>query len=379
VFYTNFTGTHALYAAAGALGLLRTDNVDALDIWPRDLSAPGGGGGGGGAKKKLSVEDEARAKHGIRVSQKRRCNMTSTTAIFNVTITNPPFGTFTVNMSGPSSGMRGATEFDPTTGQTKIPIELLSMNLNGASPFGPMTVRAGRELGFQPSLGEIEPHSTLSDFPAHSFFDVFVQVQTSSMVFHTEEPFHAQTSVTDFPPYGSAFQGSDPVRLLDVTGVQVGTINSAFHRPLCVAAADCDDLNACTVDSCDTPSGTCQHVGLPDSDGDGVCDPQDNCPNAANGGQGVLVFPILPEMIRFTTKNQFCWTTPAAVHVVYGPLINVSSYAVTQQYHEPTETCHAAPEVPPTSGLYYLIERDCPAASFQSSIGMEPNRDVVLP
>lgn len=379
VFYTNFTGTHPLYAASGALGLLPTDNVDALDIWPRDLSAPGGGGGGGGAKKKLSVEDEARAKHGIRISQKRRCNMTSTTATFNVTIFNPPVGSFVLTLTGPSTGMRGATEFNPATGQTKIPIELLTMNLTGNSPLGPMTVRAGREMGFEPSLGEIDPHSTTSDFPAQSFFDVFVHIQTPSLSLHTDRPFRVQATVTDFPPYGSGFQGNDPVQLLDSGGIPVGVINSALHRPLCVVPSDCDDLNPCTIDSCNTITGTCQHAAAPDADGDGVCDPLDNCSNAANPGQGALVFPVYPEMIKFTTKTQFCWTTPAAVHVVYGPLSNVSSYAVTAQFHEPAETCHAAPELPSPSGLYYLIERDCPAASFQSSIGMEPARDDILP
>jgi hypothetical protein len=120
-------------------------------------------------------------------------------------------------------------------------------------------------------------------------------------------------------------------------------------------------------------------VALPDLDGDGVCDQQDNCPSIANGGQGTLVFPIYPEMIRFTTKTQFCWTTPTAVHIVYGGLNSLPGYGFIQQFHEPMETCHAAPEPPPTSGLYYLIEPDCPAGSFQSSLGMEPARDDVLP
>jgi len=376
VFYTNFTGTKALYAAAGALGLLTTDNVDALDIWPRDLSAPGGGGGGGGAKKKLSVEEEARAKHGVRISQKRRCNV-NTTGIFNVTIFS--FGSFTVNASGPSGGMRGATEFDPPTGQAKIQTELLSMSLNGNSPLGPVQIRAGRELGLEPSLGAIHSISSAADYPGLGFFDVFVHVQIGTMQLHTDGPFLVAATVTDFPPYGSNFQGSSPVQLLDENNVVVGMINNAQHRPLCAVAADCNDLNPCTIDSCNAISGNCQHAPSPDLDGDGVCDSQDNCSSAANAGQGTLVFPIYPEMIKFTSKTQFCWTTLAAVHTVYGPLSNISTYAVTQEFHDPPVTCRPAFDPIPIGGLYYLIERDCPAASWQSSLGMEPRRDEFLP
>jgi hypothetical protein len=376
VFYTNFTGTHVLYASAGALGLLTTDNVDALDIWPRDLTAPGGGGGGGGAKKKLSVEEEARAKHGVRISQKRRCNV-NTTGIFNVTIFS--FGTFTVNAAGPTGGMRGATEFDPSTGQATIQTELLSMNLNGSSPMGPVQVQAGRELGYEPSLGAIASISPAADYPGLGYFDVSVHIQIGSMQLHTDGPFLVAATVTDFPPYGSNFQGSSQVQLLDVNNVVVGTLNSAEHRPRCAVAADCNDLNPCTVDSCTPGSGNCQHVPSPDADGDGVCDSQDNCSSAANAGQGTLVFPIYSEMIKFTTKTNLCWTTPAAVHTVVGPLGNVSTYAVSQQYHDPTIVCRPAVEPIPVGGLYYLIERDCPAASFQSSLGMEPGRDELLP
>jgi hypothetical protein len=186
-------------------------------------------------------------------------------------------------------------------------------------------------------------------------------------------------TVSDFPPYGSTFQGNVQVPLLDQNNQVVGFLQSAAHRPLCQTSADCDDLNPCTSDSCQPSSGICKHVPLPDSDGDGICDPQDNCPNVANGGQGTLVFPIYPEMIVFPTKTQICWTTPSAVHVVVGPLAGVSTYQVLGQSHDPSETCRSAVDPIPNGGLYYLIERDCPAASFQSSLGMEPARDDLLP
>ncbi len=373
VFYTSFTGGNVLYASAAALGLLAGDNVNAIDILPKDIPPPGGGGGGG--KKKLSKEEEARAKHGIRVSQKRRCNMT-TTGTFQVTIFG--FGTFTVNANGPSSGVRTATTFNPTTLQASIPTELISMNLTGNGPFGPMTVKAGRAFGLTPSTGSNLPLSPESDLPAQSFFDVFVTVDIPGigMQLHTSESFRVQTPVPvhDFPPYGADYQGVGPVQLLDPVGNPRGTLNFASHRPRCVVAADCDDLNPCTTDAC-LPSGACTHAPLPDSDGDGICDGQDNCPNYANPGQG----PVFAQPILWPSKNQFCWANPAAIHGVVGPLAGVSTYAVNNQYND-NGTCHIAPEMPlPAQGRYYVVEPACPAGSYQTTLGAEPGRDVALP
>lgn len=43
-----------------------------------------------------------------------------------------------------------------------------------------------------------------------------------------------------------------------------------------------EDGDACTADACDG-SGTCTHAGLPDADGDLICDEQDACTNVAGG------------------------------------------------------------------------------------------------
>ena len=46
---------------------------------------------------------------------------------------------------------------------------------------------------------------------------------------------------------------------------------------------DCDDGNVCTIDVCS--AGTCAFPPEPDTDGDGICDPADNCPFRFNPGQ----------------------------------------------------------------------------------------------
>jgi hypothetical protein len=45
---------------------------------------------------------------------------------------------------------------------------------------------------------------------------------------------------------------------------------------------DCGDDEPCTVDSCDRVTGDCVNVLKGDSDGDGLCDPIDNCPLQAD-------------------------------------------------------------------------------------------------
>ncbi len=65
----------------------------------------------------------------------------------------------------------------------------------------------------------------------------------------------------------------------------------------CVGSTvSCDDDNACTADVCDTETGACLNTDngecpppndceAGDADLDGVCDPEDNCPNTANSDQ----------------------------------------------------------------------------------------------
>jgi hypothetical protein len=372
IYYTSFTGTYALYAAAGALGLLPSDNVNALDIKPRDPAPPGGPPG---SKKKLSREEELRAKHGIRVSQKRKCPLPSTVA--TVRITTFQFGGDQFTANGPTTGMRALTLFDPHRAVTTIDTELLSMQLNGVSGIlGPVTIRAGRDFNLEPSLGLMEPFTTDRDFPAESFFDVFVTVDIPNfgLQLHNRDPFRVQTPVQEFPPYGHSYQGNESVLLVDQFDQPRGTLDLVIHRPLCQSNLNCDDLNACTTDSCQAGSGACIHTPLPDSDGDGVCNVVDTCPSFPNPGQGAVVFP---NTILAVNPGQFCWSTPVTLKGVRGRLSLVSSYAVDNVFNLPSATCF--PIAGTATDDYYLIQPDCPAGSWQSSLGAEPGRDPALP
>jgi hypothetical protein len=50
----------------------------------------------------------------------------------------------------------------------------------------------------------------------------------------------------------------------------------------CVTNAECNDGDACTLDTC--AAGVCSNV-FQDTDGDGVCDAEDNAPDAPNPDQ----------------------------------------------------------------------------------------------
>ncbi|MEO8588277.1 MAG: thrombospondin type 3 repeat-containing protein, partial [Flavobacteriales bacterium] len=64
------------------------------------------------------------------------------------------------------------------------------------------------------------------------------------------------------------------------------TINDHYVSCVCISseALNCDDGDPCTLDLCNSASG-CTHTSIADSDGDGICDATDNCPNVF-GQQG---------------------------------------------------------------------------------------------
>ena len=70
--------------------------------------------------------------------------------------------------------------------RTTIQTEMVAMNLTGNSGvFGPVTIHESPSLV---SPGQISQQTPGVDFPADSFFDVFVEVQTSMGVLHTAGP-----------------------------------------------------------------------------------------------------------------------------------------------------------------------------------------------
>ncbi|MCP3981589.1 MAG: hypothetical protein GY716_20000 [bacterium] len=116
-----------------------------------------------------------------------------------------------------------------------------------------------------------------------------------------------------------------------------------------------------------------------DMDGDGVDNPDDNCPPVPNPQQGDVPFP---ETIVPFTDDALHWATAVDVDWVRGELTHVSQYTTNGSGSASDATQLDDPVAPaPGFGFFYLISLggDCTAASWQSSIGAEPQRDAALP
>ena len=113
-----------------------------------------------------------------------------------------------------------------------------------------------------------------------------------------------------------------------------------------------------------------------DDDNDGFIDAADNCPEGPNPSQGPVVF----DPIVATTPETFSWDPPVAVDWVRGP---VGQPLVADE----TGTLPVARNLkdlalpPAGTGWYYLVRHggDCIVASWQTAVGAEPSRDLLLP
>ena len=91
--------------------------------------------------------------------------------------------------------------------------------------------------------------------------------------------------------------------------------NACVHTPIagcCLSAADCDDGDPCTIDAC--AGNLCTHTA-PDSDGDGVPDCRDQCPNTPAGetvdSNGCSCSQLDDDQDGVNNCNDLCPGTPA--------------------------------------------------------------------
>jgi hypothetical protein len=118
---------------------------------------------------------------------------------------------------------------------------------------------------------------------------------------------------------------------------------------------------------------------LGDQDDDGFPAGCDNCPEGYNPDQQPVVFG---QEILATDAETFAWTTPADVDWVRGDLASVSVYGTDAGGAlDDADTLVDSDQPGGGEGSYYLVKLggSCEAASWQSSQGAEPERDVALP
>ncbi|MHC4796489.1 MAG: S8 family serine peptidase [Planctomycetota bacterium] len=121
-----------------------------------------------------------------------------------------------------------------------------------------------------------------------------------------------------------------------------------------------DDGDVCTYDECNG-AGTCVHPDI-DTDGDGVADCIDNCPNVYNPGQedddndgvGDACDPCDPPILNLVESVHIHGVTPYGIEMVPGPLTDPEDPSINT---EPRARVGAAP-IPGPAQIVATFDRD---------------------
>lgn len=143
-----------------------------------------------------------------------------------------------VTLNGPTKIDRKneAADLD-ADGLDEIDTEIIQLDLTGTSSLGQVDVRVAPSPD---STGRIDEQTQTTpgslDFPAESFFDVFVEVEVPgvSVVLHNEDPMRLECEISSIPPINCFYFPPipDPIPLLDPQGQLIGYIIHAAHIPL---------------------------------------------------------------------------------------------------------------------------------------------------
>lgn len=158
--------------------------------------------------------------------------MDPTTAVLGLEIIG--VGVETVMVNG-STSVNRSNPYDPGDGHWKIDTEIISMNLEGTSALvGEITII---ESPTRASNGTIQQQVAGEDFPADSFFDVFVEINTTLpfplSTLHTDEPLPMDAVIFSIPPWEAIYIPPDPpieIPLKDQNGKIVGFITHVAHE-----------------------------------------------------------------------------------------------------------------------------------------------------
>lgn len=140
----------------------------------------------------------------------------------------------TVEMEGPMLVLRGDPQDSDGDGLVDIETEIVEMTLTGTSSFGPLEVRQSPD---RRSMGMVEQQKPGQDFPADSFFDVFLEVEVLdiNLVGYHEDPIRMEAELSDLPPgFRDQYRGALvlPTPLLSAEShVEFARILDALHVP----------------------------------------------------------------------------------------------------------------------------------------------------
>lgn len=195
-----------------------------------------------------------------------------------VTVQSPFCDEETVQLSGPTAvdvalGMLADTDGN---GLEQVPTEMVQLDLTGTSEcFGTVTVRLRdpNKPPFRRTLGEIEEtvntQSGRLDVPpfapsgtAHSFFDVFFEVEVSNfpgVVLHNDTPKRMRGLITHKPPDpGNTYDNPDVIELYTENDSASGVfIGPSRHVP------NPTTTTSTTTTTTPTTAPTCANGGIP--------------------------------------------------------------------------------------------------------------------
>jgi hypothetical protein len=158
-----------------------------------------------------------------------------------------------VNLVGPAEvhvdfegAVEGMADDDDNDGLDEVDTELVSMDLRGHAPAGPVQVTLRQDVSslgqiveranLQPGTLDVAPFTTVANLPADSFFDVWTEIRIGQQVYHTAAPLPIEALISHKPPqdgerYVNPFLR--PVELIDpVTGQGTGIfVVREVHQP----------------------------------------------------------------------------------------------------------------------------------------------------
>jgi hypothetical protein len=140
----------------------------------------------------------------------------------------------TVQLEGPMLVMRGDPQDSDGDDLVDIETEIVELELTGTSSFGPIAVRQSPD---RPSMGLVEQQTPGQDFPADSFFDVFLEVEILNvgLIGYNPEAILMEAELSDLPPgFRDQYEGALvlPTPLLSAdSDVEFAMILDALHVP----------------------------------------------------------------------------------------------------------------------------------------------------
>lgn len=150
-----------------------------------------------------------------------------------LTLDVPGSGPAHVTLNGPSRVRRSDPHDTDGDGRMEIETELLSMNLTGASPLGPMQLR---ESPTRTSMGRIVQRTAGVDFPADSFFDVFfdISLDGGNNWLPMDQPVRMDAVIDAIPPILAYYQSPPSLAapIVGPNGQLLATLRYVLHVPL---------------------------------------------------------------------------------------------------------------------------------------------------